>query len=145
MDPLIFGNLLSIGGKLIDRLIPDKAAADEAKLNFARMAQDGELKELEISMSAIVAEARSSDPWTSRARPSFLYVMYVMILTALPMGVLSVFRPDMAVQIAEGVKAWLTAIPDQLWWLFGAGYLGYTGVRSFVDKRQAERIAAAGK
>jgi len=145
MDPLIFGNLLSIGGKLIDRLIPDKAAADEAKLNFARMAQDGELKELEISMSAIVAEARSSDPWTSRARPSFLYVMYVMILTALPMGVLSVFRPDMAVQIAEGVKAWLTAIPDQLWWLFGAGYLGYTGVRSFVDKRQAERIAAGGK
>jgi hypothetical protein len=109
------------------------------------MAQDGELKELEISMSAIVAEARSSDPWTSRARPSFLYVMYVMILTALPMGVLSVFRPDMAVQIAEGVKAWLTAIPDQLWWLFGAGYLGYTGVRSFVDKRQAERIAAGGK
>lgn len=140
MDPLIFGNLLSIGGKLIDRLIPDKAAADQAKLDFARMAQDGELKELEISMSAIVAEARSSDPWTSRARPSFLYVMYVMILTALPIGILSIFRPDMSTQIAEGVKAWLTALPDQLWWLFGAGYLGYTGVRSFVDKKQAALI-----
>jgi len=30
--------------------------------------------------------------------------------------------------------AWLSvlgAIPENLWWLFGAGYLGYTGARSF--------------
>jgi hypothetical protein len=27
----------------------------------------------------------------------------------------------------------LMAIPESLWWLFGAGYLGYTGARS-LDK-----------
>ena len=37
-------------------------------------------------MSAIVAEANSSDPWTSRARPSFLYLIYVLLLFAVPMG-----------------------------------------------------------
>jgi len=26
-------------------------------------------------MQAIVVEAQSNDPWTSRARPSFLYMM----------------------------------------------------------------------
>jgi hypothetical protein len=31
-------------------------------------------------MAAVLAEAESPDPWTSRARPSFLYVMYVLLL-----------------------------------------------------------------
>jgi hypothetical protein len=60
--------------------------------------------------------------------------MYFLILAAIPMGVLHAVQPDLAVSIAEGMKAWLAALPEELWWLFGAGYLGYTGARS-VDKR----------
>jgi hypothetical protein len=45
--------------------------------------------------------------------------------------VLFAFKPDVALQVANGVKAWLNAIPEEMWWLFGAGYLGYTGTRGF--------------
>lgn len=132
MDPL--SGILSIGSKLIDRFFPDPQKKAEAQLELARMAQAGDLKELEISMSAIIAEAKSNDPWTSRARPSFLYVMYVMILSAVPMGVLHALKPEFAAAITAGMKAWLAAIPEEMWWLFGAGYLGYSTARS-ADKR----------
>lgn len=88
-------------------------------------------------LSVMVAEASSQDKWTSRGRPMFLYVMYVFMLWAIPMGVLSAFRPDTATQIASGTKAWLQAIPTDMWWLFGAGYLGYTTARS-MDKSKGK-------
>ena len=59
---------------------------------------------IEAQLQAIVAEANSADPWTSRARPSFLYVMYILLLTALPMGLLSAFHPAAAKDIAAGMK-----------------------------------------
>lgn len=124
-----------IGGKLIDKLFPDPAEAARAKAELMRMQQDGELKELETRMSAIIAEAQSADPWTSRARPSFLYVVYVIILAAIPMGFLHAIRPEMAVGVSEGFRSWLAAIPGDMWMLFGAGYLGYTGART-LDKRK---------
>ena len=101
------------------------------------MQQNGELKELETRMSAILAEAKSADPWTSRARPSFLYVIYLMILMAIPIGILSAFNPAMAIQIASGMRAWLASIPDALWATFGIGYTGYTVARSAWDKKRA--------
>jgi len=128
-DPLT--GILNIGGKLIDKLIPDPEAKAKAKLDLAVLAQGGELKELETRMSAILAEANSSDPWTSRARPSFLYVIYLMILASIPMGFLSAYNPAIALAVTDGMKAWLAAIPEPLWVLFGSGYLGYTGAREF--------------
>ena len=83
----------------------------------------------------MLAEAKSRDPWTSRARPSFLYVIYLMILAAIPMGIVYAVNPTFAQNITTGVEAWLQAIPESLWWLFGAGYLGYTGAREFGKKK----------
>jgi len=123
--------VLGIGDKLIDKIFPDKVKAAEAKLQLVQLEQTGELKELEVSMSAILAEANSKDPWTSRARPSFLYVIYLMVLFGIPMGFLSAYDPQMAINIANGFKAWLAAIPEALYALFGAGYLGYTGARTY--------------
>ncbi|MDP4546499.1 holin family protein [Marinobacter sp. MDS2] len=131
--PVIDG-LLDVGGKLIDKIWPDPAEREKAKAQLLQMQQNGELKELETRMSAILAEANSKDGWTSRARPSFLYVMYAMILSAIPMGILHAFQPELAQHIAAGMQAWLAALPEELWWLFGAGYLGYNTARS-VDKR----------
>ena len=130
--------VLSVGGKLIDKLIPDKEAKLKANIELRRLALDGELGEIQARLSAIIAEAQSKDPWTSRARPSFLYVMYIMILSAIPMGILSVFRPDMAVQVASGMQAWLTAVPNELWAVFGVGYTGYTVARSAWDKKEVK-------
>ncbi len=132
-DPLTAA--IDIGGKIIDKIWPDPAQRDAAKLELLKMQQSGELEGIKIQMSAIIAEAQSADPWTSRARPSFLYVMYIMILWAIPMGFLSAFKPEMATQIAEGMKAWLAAIPNELWMVFGTGYLGYTVARSAWDKK----------
>jgi hypothetical protein len=86
-------------------------------------------------MSVMLAEAQSKDPWTSRARPSFMYVMYILILCSIPMGVLSVFSPAAATTVAMGMKAWLAAIPDAMWGTFGTAYCGYTLSRSWEKKK----------
>lgn len=135
MNPLLIGGIFDIGGKLLDKFFPDPAERAQKQLELLQMQQAGDLKELEVRMSAILAEASSSDPWTSRARPSFLYVMYVMILASLPMGVLSAFNPDLAAGIAGGMKMWLAAIPEDLYVLFGVGYVGYAGARMFEKRK----------
>jgi len=122
--------------KIIDKIIPDPKEKAAAHARLLEMQQTGQLKELEISMSAIIAEAQSADKWTSRARPSFLYVMYIFILMAIPIGVLSTFNPSMSLGIATGVHEWLKALPEELYWLFGTGYLGYTGARTFDKARK---------
>lgn len=139
-DPVSISAILGLGNTIIDRLFPDKTEAAKKKIELMQAQQNGELKQLELQMSAIVMEAKSADPWTSRARPSFLYVMYILILFAIPMGILSVFQPEVPGMIATGMKAWLEAIPEALWWTFGAGYLGYTGARTFGDKKQVNEL-----
>lgn len=123
--------LLTVGGKLIDKLIPDPEAKAKAQLELAKMAQDGQLEEMKIQMSAIIAEAQSADPWTSRARPSFLYVVYILLLWSIPMGVLTVFKPEAAQLFTDGFKGWMHAIPEPILTLFGTVMLGYVVGRSY--------------
>ncbi len=116
---------------IIDKIIPDPKARDLAKLELLKLQGSQEMQLLQTQLSAIVAEANSRDPWTSRARPSFLYVMYVMILCALPMGLIAAFRPEAAAAIASGMNAYLGGLPEPLYALFGTGYLGYTAARQW--------------
>ena len=67
---------------IIDKVIPDKEARAKAKLELLALEGTQELQQIEARLSAIVAEAQSADPWTSRARPSFLYVMYALTCSA---------------------------------------------------------------
>jgi hypothetical protein len=57
--------------------------------------------------------------------------MYAMILWALPVGVLSLFMPDVAARLAASMTAYLRGLPDELYALFGTGYLGYTAMRQW--------------
>ena len=123
-------DIVGAGLRIIDKIIPDPAQRDAAKLQLLQAQQNGELEELKASLSAINSEAQSTDKWTSRARPSFMYVMYIMILAAIPMGIFWAFEPAYADRIATGLQRWLAAIPDDLWYLFGVGYLGYAGGRT---------------
>jgi hypothetical protein len=134
MNPSIVGGVMGIGKSIIDRLFPDPKEKAKAELRLLELHQNGDLKHLETRMSAIVMEARSSDKWTSRARPAFLYVMYIMILAAIPMGFWHLWAPEAASLFTSGMKTWLGEIPPGLWGLFSAGYLGYAGARSY-DKR----------
>ena len=125
--------------KLIDKLIPDPQARDQAKLELLKLQGSQDMETLRTQLSAILAEAQSTDPWTSRARPSFLYVMYVLLLWAIPMGLIAAARPEMAEAIAKGMNAYLAGIPEPLYALFGTGYLGYTAARSWGKAKGIEK------
>ena len=124
---------------IIDKIIPDKEARARAKLELLQLEGTHELATIEARLAAIVVEANSQDPWTSRARPSFLYVMYVMILWALPMGVLSAFDPAAARNIGIGMTGYLRGLPEELYALFGTGYLGYTAARQWGKVKGVEK------
>jgi len=125
--------------KLIDRVIPDPQARDAAKLELLRLQGSHEMEAIRTQLSAIVAEAQSPDPWTSRARPSFLYVMYALLLWSIPMGLIAAAQPEMARAIATGMNAYLAGIPEPLYALFGTGYLGYTAARAWGKSKGIDR------
>ncbi len=68
--------ILAIGSKLLDRFMPDPAAAQQAKVELDQMAQDGRLAELAMDLDAYKAEQgnlterlkadMASDSWLSK-------------------------------------------------------------------------------
>lgn len=135
----IFENLIGPITSIIDKIIPDREARAQAKLELLKLEGTHEMRLIEARLQAIIAEAQSTDPWTSRARPSFLYVMYLLILFALPMGIIAAFDPILARAIGEGMTAYLGALPEPLYALFGTGYLGYTAARQWGKIKGVEK------
>jgi len=127
---LLDGLVAPVAG-LLDKLIPDPRAREAAKLELLRLQGSQELEQVKAQLAAVVTEAQSADPWTSRARPSFLYVMYALLLWSIPMGLIAATRPDMASAIARGMNAYLAGLPEPLYTLFATGYLGYTVAREW--------------
>ncbi|MES2271795.1 MAG: holin family protein [Pseudomonadota bacterium] len=125
--------------QLIDKVIPDPEARDRAKLELLKLETSREIDSIQAQLSAILAEAQSTDPWTSRARPAFLYVMYALLLWAIPMGMIAGIRPELAEAIARGITAYLNGLPEPLYGLFGTGYLGYTAARTWGKVKGVDR------
>ena len=123
----------------INKIWPNPTDEAQAKVLLIKATADAALVQLQQEMSVMLAEAQSTDKWTSRARPSFLYVIYTLILVGIPMGALYAFNPTMASHIATGFQQWLAAIPDSLWQAFSFGYIGYSASRTF------EKIKGVGK
>jgi len=124
---------------LIDKIIPDPKARDAAKLELIKLQGSQDMDALRTQLSAVLAEAQSADPWTSRARPSFLYVIYIMLLWSIPMGLIAAVAPAKAANIALGMSAYLNGLPEPLYALFGTGYLGYTAARQWGKSRGTEK------
>lgn len=124
---------------LVDNLFTSDEERADAKRKLIEMEQRGELDAMRVQLSAILAEAGSPDPWTSRARPTFLYLIYAVILLCVTGAVIGIWWPDHVATAASNLTSLLMAIPESLWWLFGAGYLGYTGSRSFDKWKAAGR------
>jgi hypothetical protein len=88
-----------------------KQAELEAKL------AEYQAREIEAASANIRAEAASGDKYTSRARPSFIYVMLAIFIAnymAFPL-------------LGRDVLSF----PESLFWLFGSCMLGYTGARTW--------------
>ncbi len=124
---------------LLDKIIPDPKAREAAKLELLRLENSQDLALLSAQLSAILAEAGSTDPWTSRARPGFLYVIYVLILWSIPMGIIAAVQPQMAHDIATGMTRYLNGLPEPLYALFGTGYLGYTAARQWGKAKGTDK------
>jgi hypothetical protein len=135
----IIEGLIGPIAKLIDKIIPDPEARARAKLELLQLEGRQEMEAIATQMTAIIAEANSADPWTSRARPSFLYVMYALLLWAIPMGLIAAVQPAMAHAFAGGMNAYLGGLPEPLYALFGTGYLGYTAARTWGKVKGVER------
>lgn len=65
----LIGAILDPVGKLIDRLVPDKAANDAAKANLAQMQLNGELTAVAGQIQVNLAEAASPSLFVSGWRP----------------------------------------------------------------------------
>jgi hypothetical protein len=102
--------ILNIGGKLIDKLIPDPQAKAEAQLKLAELAQNGELKQLDADMAEQQELTKrqqndmASDSWLSKnIRP--------MTLIAILMGyfvfaMMSAFEMDTNTKYVELLGQW---------------------------------------
>ena len=136
---LLLGPAFELGSKLIDKLFSSPEEKAKAQLELMKMQKDGELEEMKTQLSVILSDSQSADKWTSRARPSFLYVVYLLILSAIPMGIVYAIHPATAANITLGFKEWLSAIPQPLVDLFTIVMMGYIGGRSL------EKIKGAAK
>lgn len=118
--------------KDIREAITGKEWTPELQAEIQKKAMDLELASTNAQMEMIKAEASSSDPWTSRARPMFMYVFYLILLSlGLFVPAIGVFFPNHSAIFYTNVASGFKAVPSDLYALFGAGYLGYTGFRSF--------------
>ena len=79
MWSLLVGPLANLASELIDNIFETEEERAAAKAKLLQLEQQGQLREMQVHISAILAEAQSKDPWTSRARPSFLYLIYAVI------------------------------------------------------------------
>lgn len=121
--------------ELIGKVIPDPQAKAEAQRKLLEMEQSRELEAEKQRYSAIVAEAGSQDPWTSRARPSFMYVFYaLLIFLVIVLPLIGLAEPTAMTAVLGNIKLGFAAIPEEMWWTFTAGYLGYTTARSYEKK-----------
>lgn len=73
-------DILGIGAKLIDKIIPDKEAADKAKLELIRLEQEGKLTELKAQAQIINTEAASEHWLAANWRPITMLIFVALIV-----------------------------------------------------------------
>jgi hypothetical protein len=126
-------------GKVLDRVLPDKAARELAQLKLLELAQTGQLAELDADVKLAVgqmeinkAEAASGNGYASSWRPSVGYVgcaglAYSVLLQPLMPWALKAFG-------VEGVEPLPSLDTNVLMTILG-GMLGIGGMRSFDKAR----------
>ena len=71
---------INVGGKLIDRLWPDPAQRDQAKLALMEMAQKGELAEFTARAGIVNTEAASNHWLAANWRPLLMLTFGALIV-----------------------------------------------------------------
>jgi Holin of 3TMs, for gene-transfer release len=106
--------ILNIGGKLIDKLIPDPEAKAKAQLELTKLAQDGELAKMandskmyEVEQTNLTQRMQAdmaSDSWLSKnIRPMTL--IYILV-SYLVLAILDAALVDIADSFVELLGQW---------------------------------------
>lgn len=114
VDMLGLDALLGIGGKLIDKLIPDPEQKAKAQLELAQMAQNGELAKMANDTDLYKTEQNnltqrlqadmSSDSWLSKnIRP--LTLVYILV-AYMALAILDASALDIADSFVELLGQW---------------------------------------
>ena len=138
------GNVLTGAGEFIKAIraaITGKEPLDANKAaELALKAQELEATLEQTKLSIAIAEASSQDKWTSRARPSFLYVFYFILISLIIVApIVGVFYPDRMELFFKNVAAGFAAIPEAMWAVFATGYLGYTAARQWGKAKGSDK------
>ena len=113
--------MLGIGSKLIDKLIPDPAAKDAARLELMKLQQSGELAAMTAQTEINKVEAASSSIFVSGWRPAIGWVCALaMCYQYLVRPFITAFYPALTVP----------GLDENLWQLM-MGMLGLGGLRTF--------------
>ena len=137
-----FGAAFGLVGKVIDKIFPDKEAADKAKLELLKMQQAGEFKELEAELEKArmqvdvnTAEAQSGSNFRGGWRPFIgwicgLGLAYAVLLQPLITGVVQATVPNMQGFVMPDVQT--DALMALLFGMLGLG--GYRTYEKVVKK-----------
>jgi hypothetical protein len=133
LDPItgafdLGGTVVNIAGKIIDKYVPDKAAAQAAKDALASAQQSGELQTELKGLDIVQAEAKG-ESWLQRNWRPLLMLMFTVIVANN-----YIIYPYMNL---FDIKAMPLDLPDQMWSLLKIGVGGY------VVGRSAEKITGS--
>lgn len=122
-----------IVGKVLDRVIPDKAANDAAKAQLAQMALKGELDEVAGQLQVDANEASNPSVWTSGARPAILWVCAAALAMDFLVRPLTVWVCNLAHHPADFPVLDMT----ELWPLISA-MLGLAGAHAYENIKTSQ-------
>jgi hypothetical protein len=136
MFPL--GALLDIGGKILDKIFPDPAQAEQAKLKLLEMQQNGELAQLQADMNEqnnVTDRWKAdlgSDSWLSKnIRPMSLVAIFVGYFL---FAMMSAFGYD--------AKESYVNLLGQWGMLIMSAYFGGRTLEKIMDMKSKEKDAA---
>ena len=142
MDITGLGSLFKLGTTIIDKVWPDKAEAEKAKLRLFELTQAGEFKELEADLERArmqvgvnTAEAQSGSNFRGGWRPFIGWVCgmglaYAVLLQPLATGVIQATVPNMQGFVMPDVQT--DALMALLFGMLGLG--GYRTYEKVVKK-----------
>lgn len=132
---MLLESLLGIGGKLIDKLIPDPAAKAQAQLELAKMAQDGELARMANETDLFKTEQNNvTDRWKADAATNSWLAVNIR-----PMSLIAIFVAYFIFTTASAFgynanEAYVTLLGNWGILIFGA-YFGSRSIEKIIDSK----------
>lgn len=126
----IFDGIAKIISEGIDKVVPDANVRLEAKTKLAELEKNGELQELHDYLDLLKTEAASDDNYTRRARPTALYVIYILLCWGLLCSVISIFSPGKSAEMLNIFNTFFTRLPDNFYTLLETLFGIYAGART---------------